>query len=265
MKIGRIIFFSYCVFLSSFITVGALASVFRGDNPFLFIIFFPVILFFSLTLVKKPRNSSLKKILIYYNFVIVTIMMFMGFLGTSSFPQLISAVLFFPIACYFWLLTFPKRGTKLTIPDKVSFVKAQAKKPAEEGTYLGRGFDKDRRIFIKLIGSTGLSLFFLSIFTKKAQAAFFGSVPGPGTVALKDTTGAQIDPAIKQPTDGYKISYIDDSTPAYYGFVDKTGRWFIMKEEATGAYLYYKGDTNFSDGWDDRERKLYGYFNTIFG
>jgi len=60
--------------------------------------------------------------------------------------------------------------------------------------------DIDRRQFLKLISSAGLTLFLFSIFAKRAQAAFFGSVPGSGTVALKDTTGTPIDPAIKTPS-----------------------------------------------------------------
>ena len=38
----------------------------------------------------------------------------------------------------------------------------------------------------------------------------------------------------------------------YYGFVDKTGAWFIMKEESSGAYRYTKGDSNFSTNWTTR-------------
>ncbi len=104
--------------------------------------------------------------------------------------------------------------------------------------------------------------------TKRAQGAFFGSVPGPGVVALKDTSGAEIDPAIKLPTDGYKISEIDDSSPAYYGFVDKDGDWFIMKESSAGQYKYYKkivtDDDTFTVEWPNRGGFTYLYFDSIF-
>lgn len=124
--------------------------------------------------------------------------------------------------------------------------------------------DIDKRAFIKLIGSAGLSVFLLSIFTKNAQAAFFGSVPGPGTVALKDTTGAQIDPAKHHPTDGYKISQLDDSVPAYYGFTEKGGAWFIMREDASGNYRYAKGASSFSTNWTNRASLTYDYFENVF-
>jgi hypothetical protein len=135
-----------------------------------------------------------------------------------------------------------------------------------EEVTLKEKFDIDRRTFLKLIGSAGMTLFLFSIFTKKAQAAFFGSNPGPGIVGIKDSEGTLIDPAIKHPTDGYKIAELDDSTPAYYGFVDKDGNWFIMKE-ASGQYKYYKKlptDDDFGTEWPNRGGFSYQYFDAIF-
>jgi len=126
--------------------------------------------------------------------------------------------------------------------------------------------DGDKRLFLKLIGSTGVSLLLMALFTKKAQAAFFGSVPGPGVVAIKDSAGNKIDPAEKNPTDGYEITDIDDSSsPAYYGFVKKTGAWYIMEEDSTGSYRYYKGSSNYSVSWTGRALLSYDYFNSVFG
>ena len=107
-----------------------------------------------------------------------------------------------------------------------------------------------------------------SLFTKKAEAAFFGSVPGPGTISIKDTTGAKIDPAVKHPTDGYKISRLDDSSPAYYGFTNKDGAWFIMKEDANGSYTYAVGSTAFATNWSNRANEImvdYGEYFEKFG
>jgi hypothetical protein len=138
---------------------------------------------------------------------------------------------------------------------------------AIEGEIMPQGIsDDNRRLFLKLVGSTGLSIVIMAIFGKKsAQAAFFGSVPGPGTVSVKDSTGATIDPAEKQSTDGYEISQVDDSTtPAYYGFVHKTGAWYITKEDATGAYRYAKGAVDFATSWTSRAGLTYDYFDAIF-
>lgn len=126
---------------------------------------------------------------------------------------------------------------------------------AIEGEIMPQGIsDDNRRLFLKLVGSTSLSIFFMAVLGKDtAKAAFFGSVPGPGTVSVKDSTGATIDPAEKQSTDGYEISEVDDSTtPAYYGFVHKTGAWYITKEDATGAYRYAKGSVDFATSWTGR-------------
>jgi hypothetical protein len=126
--------------------------------------------------------------------------------------------------------------------------------------------DFKRRQFLKIVGGGGVSLFLmLFVFQQKASAAFFGSGGGPGIVALKDTSGTKIDPAEKQPTDGYTISEIDDDAfPNYYGFVHKSGAWYIAKEESTGAFRYYKGASDFSTGWANRVGYTYGYFDDIF-
>lgn len=212
-------------------------------------------------------------------------MTFSAFLKAESSAQIISAVIFFPLFIYFSELVIPKRKKAIIIqPIKLPIKKnaeeeqksilmetkkgkvAKKKEKEETGQVLEEGnIDLDRRVFLKIIGSAGAGLFFLSIFTKKSHAAFFGSVPGPGTIAIKDSAGDVIDPAIKTPTDGYKISEIDDaSSPSYYGFVDKTGAWFIMKEDSSGAYRYVKGDSGFSTNWPLRGGLSYGYFDAIF-
>jgi hypothetical protein len=125
--------------------------------------------------------------------------------------------------------------------------------------------DINRRLFLKLVGGAGVSVFMMSLFTDKAHASFFGSMPVPGAMTVKDSTGAAIDPAEKQPTDGYEISEIDDATsPAYYGFVHKTGAWYISREEANGSYRYSKGPTDFPAGWAARTTLTYDYFDNTF-
>jgi len=192
-----------------------------------------------------------------------------GLIGATTYAQVISTILFFPLTLFFLKHVIPRRKSALIL-EPVEIVTSayrqstKKKVPTPEPLKLEKSFDIDRRLFIKLIGSAGISLFLFSVFTQKAHGAFFGSVPGPGTVSLKDTSGAQIDPAIKTPTDGYKISQIDDSSPAFYGFIDKTGAWFIMKEDSTGAYRYAKGSSSFSTNWTNRAILSYDYFDAIF-
>lgn len=126
--------------------------------------------------------------------------------------------------------------------------------------------EPQKRAFLKLLGGAGLGLLVhLMINPRQASAAFFGSVPGPGTVSLKDSNNQKIDPAIKSPTDAYGISEVDDSsTPAYYGFVNKDGAWYITQEDSTGSYRYAKGDSDFSTNWSNRASMSYNYFDNVF-
>src|SRR3989344_4727808 len=82
----------------------------------------------------------------------------------------------------------------------------------------GRVMDADRRVFLKLIGSAGLSLFMLALFTKKAQAAFFGTPPARGVAAHKDPAGNKTDPALHPPPAGNKTGRLDDTSSATYAY-----------------------------------------------
>lgn len=206
----------------------------------------------------------MKKFITYYSFIIVSLMVITSLISANTTSQLISASIFYPLFIYFGLLVWPKKRhviapqPKPIQKDLISAIDGQV--ISTKGNY-----DLDRRAFLKLIGSAGATVFFFSMFSKKAEAAFFGSMPGSSsTVALKDSTGATVDPAIKSPTDGYRITQVDDSDPAYYGYVNKTGNWFIMKEDNTGGYRYAKGDTSFSTNWTNRAALSYDYFDTTF-
>lgn len=213
----------------------------------------------------------MKKFLIYYSFIVTSLMIVVGFISAASYTQLIAAVLFFPLFAYFASRVFPRKTHAVHLPKESAIViqpageKSPKKTDAVTEKLKKEGVDIDRRAFLKLIGSAGVSLFLFSLFTKRAEAAFFGSVPGPGAVTIKDSLGNKIDPAIKEPTDGYKITDLDDSAPAYYGFVDKDGNWFIQKEDDTsGAYRYVKGTSSYSTNWTNRGSLTYDYFNNVF-
>lgn len=211
----------------------------------------------------------MRKILIYYSFIISAVVVFIGIASVQTTPQLISSMLFFPMWVYLALLVFPQRkrainlaGIKLAKQPVGNLKEIQKEETAEEGKV--EKLDHDRRAFLKIIGSAGVSLFMFALFTKKAEAAFFGSVPGPGTVGIKNASGQLINPAEKHPTDGYKISRIDDSTPAYYGFTNKDGEWFIMKEDSSGNYTYAVGTSSFSTNWANRASLTYGEYFEMF-
>jgi hypothetical protein len=211
----------------------------------------------------------MKKLFIYYSFIIITLMSLAGFLGATTVPQLLSAAVFYPLAFFFLVQILPRREKAAPILREIS----ESIKESHSVEHLVPEkddkvrFDKDRRMFIKLIGSAGVTVFLFSLFTKKAEAAFFGSVPGPGTVAIKNKEGVQIDPAEKSPTDGYALTELADGVTSYYGYVDKNGNWYILKEDALGHYRYAKGTTDFSSNWDNRADEdliTYDTFDHVF-
>ena len=225
----------------------------------------------------------MKRTILTYNFILTFILGLTGLLNASSSTEIVFSLLFFPLAFYFgWLLAesfrrspFNKKSitkTPAIIPVEITSKHPKSAKPIDEDIYpsevvSGKQVDDiNRRLFLKLISSAGLSLFIMSLFTKKAQAAFFGSVPGPGTVALKDTSGVQIDPAKHHPTDGYQVSDLDDAAlPSYYGFVHKSGAWYILEETSSGTYRYAKGSSLYSTSWTGRAGLTYNYFDIVFG
>ena len=209
-------------------------------------------------------------LLIIYSFFVCVVLMLVGIFSAKNSNQIVSSLVYLPLIFYFGTRLFhifKKSPKKRSLTPRVIANKniSPVTLVTEEETLKGIA-DNDKRLFLKLIGSAGFSMLLMALFTKKAQAAFFGSVPGPGTVSIKDSAGNKIDPAEKNPTDGYEITEIDDSgSPAYYGFVKKTGAWYIMQEDSTGAYRYAKGDSGFSLAWTGRTLLTYGYFNTVFG
>lgn len=233
-------------------------------------------------------KQIIRKILIYSSFIIASIVVVGAFITATSYAQLAVAILFYPLLVYLALKAFP-RTTKMYSTSNIPVTNAiqPSVKPAEiampvgplrseaggqigpakNGNMIGIT-DVDKRVFLKLIGSVGFSLFLFSIFNKKAEGLFFKNLPAPGasgSVSLENIAGNKIDPAQSQPTDGYRISEIDDNIIAFYGFTNIDGAWFIMKEDTdTGSFRYTRGDSDFPGSWTNREKLKYDYFNNVF-
>ena len=71
-------------------------------------------------------------------------------------------------------------------------------------------------------------------------------------------------PVKTEPTEGYKISEIDEGEITYYGFAKKDGSWLIMKENIDGSFRYSKGADDFPGNWDDRDDLKYDYYHNLF-
>lgn len=195
-------------------------------------------------------------------FGIAIAMMVVSFLTTKTYMQLIITSVVYPVIAYLGYKLF--LDTRVVTRGRKPIVAAQAKptpvvKPEKPGTTV---LDIDKRAFLKLIGGAGLSFFLFSLFAKKAEDIFFTrSAPiqqGLGTGGISANEGSQ-------PADGYRISEIDDSDLTFYGFINKDGAWFIMKEDpANGTFRYTKGDNDFPGAWSRRKTLPYDYYYNLF-
>ena len=205
----------------------------------------------------------MRKILTYISFVIAALLVVLAFVTATNYTQLAVAIVLYPLLVYFALKIFPRRAWQAYPTDPVSSFQPETMELPGSGDV--GVIDIDKRSFLKLIGVSGLSLFLYWIFTKRAGAPLFGGVSESGMVSLENAAGIKIDPAEKQPTDGYKITEIDDSIIAHYGFTHKNGSWFIMRLDTdTGSFRYARGASNFAGGWDKREQLKYDYYVNVF-
>jgi hypothetical protein len=195
-------------------------------------------------------------------------MVVVAFLTATTYTQLGIAVFLYPLLAYFAFKLFISKARKVPVttvqpPVKpVEKVKVEKAKPQRESVGV---VDIEKRAFLKLIGATGLSFFLFSIIGRRSEALLCGRAAGPETTALKDSAGHKINPAEHHPTDSYRISEIDDGSTAFYGFTNKDGAWYIMKENPdSGSFRYIKGESNFPGNWTNRKDLNYDYFHNVF-
>ena len=199
-------------------------------------------------------------------FVIACLVIIVTFITSTTYTQLAIAVLFYPPLIYFAFKLFPRNSQnnqKTQVQPGKPAIAFQPDSKTERGSV--DIVDIDKRAFLKIIGAAGLSFFLYSLFLKRTEDMLFGRTTESGTVALQDSAGQTIHPAETQPTDGYRISEIDESEPSYYGFTNVGGAWYIMKEDNnSGSFRYAKGIADFSNNWEHRNRHEYDYFHNVF-
>jgi hypothetical protein len=202
----------------------------------------------------------IKKILIYASFAVAVVGLAVVMVTSKSYTQLVGALLFYPPLVFF-LLKSSRHPAKDDYVEPVNTAVVQPlEKPPEDNVV-----DSDKREFLKLIGSVGLSLFLYSIFTKRSEALFFGKAAGISSTIIEDSNGNKIDPAESQPTDGFQISEIDEGDTFYCGYTNKLGNWYIMKQDLdTGAFRYVRGVSGFPENWSNRSNLHYDYFYNVF-
>lgn len=205
------------------------------------------------------------KTLTNFTFVIASLIVIMVFVTSKTFPQLAIAVVLYPILIFLAFMIFPRSGRKssgITAHEqpKLNPVRVENSKTKTEPTYVA---DIDKRTFIKLIGATGISFFLFSMFGRGVENLIFGRNGQPGINPAGG--GNQFGGANTTPTDGYKISEIDEGDVSYYGFINIDGAWLIMQEGMDGSsFRYAKGNTDFPSSWTKRESLKYDYFHNLF-
>jgi hypothetical protein len=211
----------------------------------------------------------MRKVATYSGFAITSLLEVFAFISANTYIQLGIAVIFYPLVAYFAYKLFVSKKRKA--PEAaVQSQPIKAEKTIEIETTEAKREDVviadiEKRAFLKLIGTAGLSFFIFSLFNRRSEALFFGKAMGPGITALEDSAGNKIDPAERQPTDSYIISEMDENFITFYGFTNKDGAWFIMKEDPdNGTFRYSKGELNFSGNWVDRESLSYDYYHNVF-
>lgn len=205
------------------------------------------------------------KILTYSSFAAAIFIVFMIFLTAQTYPQLAAAAILYPVLIYLGFMLFPRNGSKsakitMLSPQNLSQGKSESPESKKETTYIA---DIDKRVFLKLIGATGVSFFLISIFGRRFESLIFGRTMQPGIIPLG--TGEQAGQAGASPTEGYRISDIDEGPITYYGFINNSGSWLIMREATDGnSFRYSKGTSDFKSNWANRENLKYDYFHNLY-
>lgn len=78
--------------------------------------------------------------------------------------------------------------------------------------------------------------------------------------------GWQVVPESIDPKRGFEIHQEDSaSDPRYFGYVNVSGRWVILKQTvATKTYRYTAGKSGFTTAWANRASLGYDYVNVAF-
>lgn len=194
------------------------------------------------------------KTLTYSGFAISSILIILAFVTAKSYTQLGIAVLLYPLLAYFALRLFPRKTPKTPVLA-IQIPRMPAPKVDEVRREKVDVVDIDKRTFLKLVGTAGVSLFLFSLLGRRVENALFG-----GTVP-ESRTGQTEPPA----TDGYKITEVYGGAITFYGFTNKDSAWFIMRGDTeSGSFRYTRGENNFPGNWKNRENLKYDYYHNLF-
>ncbi|MEK7111886.1 MAG: hypothetical protein AAB875_01025, partial [Patescibacteria group bacterium] len=108
-------FLVWVTILALFVTISGSFTKVELTARIFQLLFFPVTLYLLLTsfnhfFAHEPalnRREGLKRIVVYYCFVVTSTLVVVSFLSSRTLPQFVSAALFSPLAIYFLMLVLP--------------------------------------------------------------------------------------------------------------------------------------------------------------
>ena len=203
----------------------------------------------------------MSKTLTYSGFVIASILMVLVFVTAKTYPQLTIAVVLYPLLAYFALKLFPRKNPKA--PVFTTKIPARSVQKVEEVKREKVDVaDIDKRIFLKLVGTAGISFFLFSLLGRRVESLLFGRAIDSGTNSIGTIPAGQTE---SLPTEGYRITEVDDGVIAFYGFTNKDSSWLIMRGDTeAGSFRYVRGKSNFPGNWNSRENLKYDYYHNLF-
>jgi len=210
------------------------------------------------------NGRNITRYMFYSIFIIAALVVIIAFTTAASYQQLIIATVFYPLLIYCGLILFPRKTIGIHSQEFSATPPPHASPLVNEKKEKPVVVDLDKRAFLKLAASTGISFLIYSILSKRVESLLMGGAPGTGVVALQNPNGQTIHPAETQPTDGYQIAEIDEGEISYFGFIDTYGHWFIMKEDNAGSFRYTKSESGFPNDWSIREQLKYDYYHKVF-
>lgn len=214
------------------------------------------------------------KTLSYTGLIIAAFFVIVLFVTSKSYTQLYTAILLYPILTYIMLIVFPRSDQSDHTQQQSSHNIAEIV-PEKSGKNLKLAIprekveivDIDKRTFLKLIGTAGISFFLFSILGRRAEDYIFSKTQGLGlTPSQNSAPNVSMSPqGGSLPSDEYKISEIDDGMISFYGFINKNGNWLIMREDTQeNSFRYAKGESGFSNNWGNRSNLKYDYYHNLF-
>lgn len=218
----------------------------------------------NLLITKKNLLLSNKALLNYFIFIIAFAVVVVAFTTSTTYTQLALATLFYVLLVFATYKLLPKKIWRQST-KKITLAENETDHLERKGLAALGIADIDKRVFLTLIGSTGLFLFLFSLFNKKTESLLFKNLPVFKSTASPDKNGDTVEPTQNQPLDGYRISEIEDNVVSFYGFVKKDDSWYIMRVDTnTGSFRYVRGESDFSKAWTNRKKLQYDYFNNVF-